>query len=105
MPDTRRPAHGSAEVTEVRIRPVPNGTDGLVAFASCRYGGVVLNDIAIRRDAAGGLFLTYPRKIAATGRAHPLHHPIDRGTAAQFEAAIIGQLRGLMDRGQGGRMA
>ena len=83
-------------VSEVRIRPVPNGSDGLIAFASCRYGGVLLNDIAIRRDASGRLFLTYPRKLGSTGRPHPLHHPIDHETAGQFEAAILGQLRALV---------
>lgn len=85
-----------AEISEVRIRPVPNGSDGLIAFASCRYGGVLLNDIAIRRDASGNLFLTYPRKLGSTGRPHPLHHPIDHETAGQFEAAILGQLRALV---------
>jgi hypothetical protein len=79
-------------ITEVRIRPVLNGTSGLVAFASCRYGDVLLNDIAIRRRDSGHLCLTYPRKLSSTGRPHPLHHPIDRETASQFEAAIIGQL-------------
>jgi DNA-binding cell septation regulator SpoVG len=93
--------HGLHQITEVRIRPVPDGTGGLVAFASCRYGGVLLNDIAIRRDDSGRLFLTYPRKLAATGRPHPLHHPIDRQTAEQFEAAILGQLRGLIGEREG----
>lgn len=83
-------------ITEVRIRLAPDATSGLVAFASCRYGGVLLNDIAIRRDRAGHLFLTYPRKLAASGRPHPLHHPIDRQTADQFEAAVIGQVQRLL---------
>ncbi|MFH2053327.1 MAG: hypothetical protein ABIK96_12760 [bacterium] len=88
-------------ITEVRIRLAPDATSGLVAFASCRYGGVLLNDIAIRRDRTGHLFLTYPRKLAASGRPHPLHHPIDRQTAAQFEAAVIGQVQRLLGPGEG----
>jgi DNA-binding cell septation regulator SpoVG len=88
-------------ISEVRIRPVANGNDGLVAFVTCRYGGVLLNDIAIRQDASGNLYLTYPRKLGASGRPHALHHPIDRETAAQFEAAILGQLRMLMGGGEG----
>jgi len=83
-------------ITEVRLRPVPRGTDGLIAFASCRYINVLLNDIAVRRDAEGHLFLTYPRKLGSTGRPHPLHHPIDHETAAQFDEAILGQLRRLV---------
>lgn len=89
------------EISEVRIRPVPNGCDGLVAFVSCRYGGVLLNDIAIRRDPSGSLFLTFPRKLGSSGRMHPLHHPIDRETAEQFETAILGQLRTLATSGEG----
>ena len=83
-------------ITEVRIRLAPDATSGLVAFASCVYGGVLLNDIAIRRDQAGHLFLTFPRKLSASGRPHPLHHPIDRETAAHFEAAVIGQVQRLL---------
>lgn len=88
-------------ISEVRIRPVPNGRDGLMAFASCRYGDVLLNDIAIRRDESGHLYLTYPRKLASTGRPHPLHHPIDHETAAQFEAAILGEIQRLLGGGEG----
>ena len=83
-------------ITEVRLRPVPDGTHGLLAFASCRYGGVLLNDIAIRRDESGRLYLTYPRKLSVSGRPHPLHYPIDRETADQFEEAILGQIRKLI---------
>ncbi len=93
--------HKIHEIGEVRLRLVPGGSSGLVAFASCRYGGVLLNDIAIRRDKTGHLFLTYPRKLAASGRPHPLHHPIDRETAAQFEAAVLGQVRLLLGSGEG----
>lgn len=92
--------HEMHTITEVRIRLVSSGGSGLVAFASCRYGGVLLNDIAIRRDKTGHLFLTYPRKLAASGRPHPLHHPIDRPTAALFEAAVLGQVRQLLGPGE-----
>jgi DNA-binding cell septation regulator SpoVG len=91
----------SPEITEVRLRPVPNGSDGLVAFASCRYGNVLLNDICVRRDESGHMYLTFPRKVGRTGRPHPLHHPIDHETAAQFEGAILGQLRRLVGGGEG----
>jgi len=92
---------GTQVITVVRIRLAPDATSGLVAFASCVYGGVLLNDIAIRRDQAGHLFLTFPRKLAASGRPHPLHHPIDRETAAQFEAAVIGQVQHLLGPAEG----
>jgi hypothetical protein len=74
---------------------VPDGRDGLVAYASCIYHGVGLNDIAVRRDADGRLFLTYPRKVSSTGHPHSIHWPLSREVAAEFERAIIGQLRRL----------
>lgn len=100
MSEYREPMSGTQAITAVRIRLAPDSTSGLVAFASCVYGGVLLNDIAIRRDQAGHLFLTFPRKLAASGRPHPLHHPIDRETAAQFEAAVIGQVQRLLGPGE-----
>lgn len=87
------------QISEIRIRPVPNGRNGLIAFASCRYGGVMLNDIAIRRDPAGRLFLTFPRKLGSGGRPHPLHHPIDKETATHFGEAILGRIRGFFESG------
>ena len=101
MAETPDGMHKARDITEVRIRPVPDGRGGLVAFASCRYGGVLLNDIAIRRDDSGHLYLTYPRKLASTGRPHPLHHPIDRETAAQFDAAVLGEIQRLLGSGDG----
>ncbi len=91
--------HTQVPISEVRIRPVQDGTDGLVAYASCRYGGVLLNDIAIRKGSDGQLFLTVPRKLASTGRPHPLHHPLNRETADQFEDAILGQIRRFLGEG------
>ena len=99
MSDAPKTIHRIHKIGEVRIRPVPNGNDGLVAFVSCRYGGVLLNDIAIRRHESGRLFLTYPRKLGSSGRPHPLHHPIDHETADRFEKAILGQLERLLGGG------
>lgn len=83
------------DVREVKIRLVPDRRDGLVAYASCVYGGVGLNDIAVRKDADGKLFLTFPRKVSSTGHPHSIHWPLSREVAAEFERAIIGQLRRL----------
>jgi len=82
-----------SEVREVKVRLVPDARDGLVAYASCIYHGVGLNDIAVRRDADGRLFLTFPRKVSSTGHPHPIHWPLSREVAAEFERAIVGQIR------------
>lgn len=85
------------EITEVKIRLVPDARDGLLAYAACRYGDVILNDIAIRRDETGRLYLTFPRKLSSTGHPHPIHFPMNRETAAAFEGAILGRLREMAD--------
>jgi DNA-binding cell septation regulator SpoVG len=82
-----------SDVREVKVRIVPDGRDGLVAYASVVYHGVGLNDIAVRRDADGRLFLTFPRKVSSTGHPHPIHWPLSREVAAEFERAIVGQIR------------
>lgn len=84
-----------SDIREVKVRLVPDGRDGLVAYASCVYGGVGLNDIAVRRDESGRLYLTFPRKVSSTGHPHPIHWPLSREVAAEFERAIVGQLRRL----------
>jgi DNA-binding cell septation regulator SpoVG len=84
-------------ISEVRIRPVPDGRDGLIAFVSCRYGDVLLNDIAVRRDEVSRLYLSWPRKVGATGRPHPLHHPLTKEAAAAFETAILGTMREMFE--------
>jgi len=83
-------------ISEIRIRPVADGRDGLIAFVSCRYHDVLLNDVAVRRDENGRLHLTWPRKLGATGRPHPLHHPLTKEAAAAFDEAILGTLNNLL---------
>ena len=49
MAKTPKGMNGMHTITEVRIRPVPNGRDGLVAFASCRpvNGGTGATDVLL----------------------------------------------------------
>ena len=55
-------------VTEIKLRFVEDGRDGLLAWASCVLNGtVVLNNIAVRRGREGGLMLTYPAKQTTAG--------------------------------------
>ena len=50
-------------VTNVKVRLVDEGTDGLEAWASCVISRAIkLDNIAIRRGADNQLFLTYPAK-------------------------------------------
>ena len=83
-------------ISEVRVRLVPNGQDGLLAYASCRLGDYLLNDIAVRRAKDGNIILTYPRRLSASGRPHYIHSPVNRRMADALTEAILGNLRALL---------
>jgi DNA-binding cell septation regulator SpoVG len=84
-------------VTEVKLRFVEDGRDGLIGWASCLLNGtVVLNNIGVRRGREGGLFLTYPNKVSATGTRLTLFHPVSSDAAAILESAIVGKVRELI---------
>lgn len=81
----------TSSVCQIEIRPVHNGRDGLVAYASCVYCGIGLNEIAVRRSATGCLHLTYPRKVSTSGHVYRIHWPATTAVSAELEAAIIGE--------------
>jgi len=89
-------AHHTALVTSVSIRIVENGTDGLVAWASCVVSGAIkLDNIAIRRSRDGGLFLTYPAKRTASGEKYHYYHPISIEAASAVQDAVLARLAAL----------
>ena len=89
-------------VTDIKLRFVEDGRDGLTAWASCVLNGtVVLNNIGVRRGRDGGLFLTYPNKLTAAGTRLTLFHPISSAAATILEAAIVGKVRELIGPAKG----
>lgn len=90
-------------VTDIKLRFVVDGRDGLLAWASCVLNGtMVLNNIGIRLGRNGGLFLTYPNKVTATGSRVTLFHPISSDAAAVLETAILAKVRELVGRAVAG---
>jgi DNA-binding cell septation regulator SpoVG len=84
-------------VTEIKLRFVEDGRDGLIAWASCLLNGtVVLNNIAVRRGREGGLILTYPAKQTTAGTRFYYFNPISSDAAAVLDAAILGKVRDLL---------
>jgi len=81
------------DISEVRVRLIPDGRDGLLAYASCRLGDYLLNDIAVRRAKDGNIILTYPRRLSSSGKPHYIHSPVNRQMADTLSDAIIGKLR------------
>jgi DNA-binding cell septation regulator SpoVG len=91
-------------ITEIKLRIVEGGTDGLLAWASCVVGGaILLNNIAVRRGRDGGLILTYPAKQTAAGTRFHYFNPITREAADAVERAITAKIRDLSGVGRTGQ--
>jgi len=87
----------SVRISNIKIRIVDDGLDGLVAWASCVVNGAInLNNIAIRRGRDGSLFLTYPAKRTAGGEKYNYFHPISADAAQVVEDALIKRLVALV---------
>lgn len=90
------PKQPDLAITDIKLRLIEEGRDGLVAWASCVIGGgIFLNNIAIRRGQDGSLFLTYPAKQTAAGTRYNYFHPISREAADLIERAVMGRIREL----------
>ncbi len=77
---------------EVRFRPSPQ-PGHVLGWASCVLNGAVfLNNIAVVRDAAGHVRLTYPSLRSQRAVRHFHFSPITRDAQRAFDEAI---LRGL----------
>ena len=88
--------HLKIPITDVKVRVVDNGTDGLLAWASCVIAGAVkLDNIAIRRSRDGSLFLTYPAKRTNAGDSHQYFHPISVEASEAVQDAVLARLASL----------
>lgn len=82
--------------TNVSIRFVQNGADGLIGWASCIVSHAIkVDNVAIRRAKDGSLFLTFPNKVGAGGTRHPYFHPISVEAAKAVENAVLARLASL----------
>jgi len=83
-------------ITDIKVRLVEAGSDGLLAWASCVVsGGIKLDNIAIRRGKDGRLFLTYPTKRTPRGGMHHFFHPISVVASKAVEDALLTRLAEL----------
>jgi DNA-binding cell septation regulator SpoVG len=85
---------GPVEVSEVKIRLVDEGGDGLVGWASCVVNGALyLNNIAVRRGRDGEFLLTYPSKRSRSDQKYFYFNPITREAKRVIDEAILGKLK------------
>ena len=84
----------SVDVSEVKIRLVDEGDDGLIGWASCVVNGALyLNNIAIRRGRGGELVLTFPSKRSRSEQKYFYFNPITREAKRAIDEAILGKLK------------
>ena len=83
-------------ISQIQLRLVENGKDGLLAWASCVINSALhLNNIAIRRGSDGVLFLTYPAKRSAAGDRYSYFNPISSEAADAVRDAVLARLATL----------
>jgi DNA-binding cell septation regulator SpoVG len=83
-------------ITDIKVRLVEAGSDGLLAWASCVVSGAIkLDNIAIRRGKDGSLFLTYPAKRTPGGEKYHYFNPISVEAAKAVEDAVLTRLVAL----------
>jgi len=81
---------GCPMISDIKLRFVENGHDGLIAWASCVVSGAIkLDNIAIRRSRDGSLFLTYPAKLTPGGKKYHYFNPISREAADAVRDALL----------------
>jgi DNA-binding cell septation regulator SpoVG len=67
--------------------------EGLVGWISIEFGSLLIDGITLRRLAAGGYGLSFPRRTAKDGTRHSIVRPIDDDARRAIEAKVLGQLR------------
>ena len=84
------------EITEVQIRRVEDGRDGLLAWVSCVIGrAIFVNCIALRRGRDGTLFLTYPARRTSHGKRHYYWNPLTCEASQALQRAVMSAIREL----------
>lgn len=91
------PIGDSLPISDIKVRLVDTGTDGLIAWASCVVAHAIkLDNIAVRRSARdGALFLTYPCKLHAGGEKYHYFNPISAEASKAVENAVLTRLAAL----------
>lgn len=88
--------NSTVPITDIKVRLVDTGTDGLIAWASCVVAHAIrLDNIAIRRGRDGALFLTYPTKRTDAGDKYPYFNPISSEASKAVENAVLARLAAL----------
>lgn len=82
---------------EIRVRTWVRGSDedirsGLLGYLSVSYGLLVLDNLTLRKTAAGRFALSFPCRTDRAGKRHSYIRPVDDGARQAIERELLGQL-------------
>jgi len=82
--------------TDLRMQRAPDRDreTGLLAYLRLTLpGDIQIDGITLRRGRDQRLLLGYPKRRGARGEEHPIVRPTTPAARAEFEAAVISELR------------
>jgi len=82
-------------ITAIRFTPAleAQARTGLLGWVQCVVAGdLKVSGIAVRRTAEGCVTLSFPERTDASGRRHPVVHPISDAARRAVERQIFGAL-------------
>lgn len=81
----------SPELTDLRFTPAPSrlARAGLLGWATCRLGPVVIDGLAVRRTRRGHLTVEFPIRRDSHGRKHALVRPIHSAAREAIRQQVL----------------
>lgn len=78
----------------IKVAPAEDRARGCLAFLEMTLpGGLRADCIALRRATDGRLYVSFPERRSASGERHPILRPLSAEGRAEFEAAVIAEVR------------
>lgn len=67
--------------------------DGLVGFVKFELASLLVDSVAVRRSARGGIVLTFPERVDRSGVSHPFVRPLDQVAREAITTQVVNALR------------
>lgn len=70
-----------------------DGLAGLLGWATIEVGGLAIEDVQVRRDRKGRVYLSFPTRLGKHGDRRPLVRPLTNDARIEIEREVIDALR------------